>query len=128
MQMKKSERIIAEALEQVQPKLEEKEKIIKLRDNVLKKVKALEMTTFEPKVVGSIAKGTFLAGTDIDIFNISKGSNLKKEGLDVARKILPNGKELYAQHPLFERRNRWRGNRSWYLALQLKTLLNQYLQ
>ena len=92
--------IIAEALEQVQPKLEEKEKIIKLRDNILKKIKALEMTTFEPKVVGSIAKGTFLAGADIDIFLIfQKGSNLKKEGLAVARKILPDGKELYAQHP-----------------------------
>ena len=93
--------IIAEALEQVQPKLEEKEKIIKLRDNILRKIKALEMTTFEPKVVGSIAKGTFLAGTDIDIFLIfQKESNLKKEGLAVARKILPNGKELYAQHPI----------------------------
>ena len=78
--------IIAEALKQVQPKLEEKEKIIKLRDNILKKIKALEMTTFEPKVVGSIAKGTFLDGTDIDIILIfQQGSNFKKEGLTVAR-------------------------------------------
>ena len=92
--------IIAEALEQVQPKLEEIEKIINIRDNILEKIKALEMSTFESKVVGSIAKGTFLAGTDIDIFLIfQKGSDLKKEGLAVARKILPNGKELYAQHP-----------------------------
>ena len=62
--------IIAEALKQVQPKLEEKEKIINLRDDILKKINALEMSTFEPKVVGSIAKGTFLAGTDVDIFLI----------------------------------------------------------
>ena len=92
--------IIREALKEVQPKVEEKEKIINLRDNILNKIKALEMSTFEPKVVGSIAKGTFLTGADIDIFlKFQKGSDLKKEGLAVARKILPNGKELYAQHP-----------------------------
>ena len=73
--------IIAEALMQVQPKLEEKEKIIKLRNDILRKIKALEISTFEPKIVGSIAKGTFLAGTDIDVFLIfPKGSDLKKEG------------------------------------------------
>ena len=41
--------IIAKALKQVQPKLEEKEKIIKLRNDILKKIEALEISTFEPK-------------------------------------------------------------------------------
>ena len=51
-------------------------------------------------MVGSIAKGTYLEGTDIDIFLVfQKGTNLKEEGLAIARKILPEGKELYAQHP-----------------------------
>ena len=92
--------IIEEALKQVEPRLEEKEKLLNLKDKILKEIKDLKLSNFEPKVVGSIAKGTFLEGTDIDIFLVfKKGTDLKKEGLDVARKILPNGKELYAQHP-----------------------------
>ena len=92
--------LIEEALKQVEPKLEEKEKLLNLKDKILNEINDLELTNVEPKVVGSIAKGTFLEGTDIDVFLVFlKGTDLKKEGLDVARKILPNGKELYAQHP-----------------------------
>tara|TARA_B100001029_G_scaffold82261_1_gene67574 strand:- start:1167 stop:2351 length:1185 start_codon:yes stop_codon:yes gene_type:complete len=92
--------LIEEALKQVEPKLEEREKLLKLKDKILNEINNLGITNIEPKVVGSIAKGTFLEGTDIDIFLVfQKGTNLKKEGLKVARKILPNGKELYAQHP-----------------------------
>ena len=92
--------IIEEAIKQVEPKLEEKEKLLNLKDKILNEINDLGLTNVEPKVVGSIAKGTFLEGTDIDIFLVfQKGTDLKKEGLNVARKILPNGKELYAQHP-----------------------------
>ena len=92
--------LIEEALKQVEPKLEEKEKLLNLKDKILNEINNLGITNIEPKVVGSIAKGTFLEGTDIDIFLVfQKGTNLKKEGLNIARKILPNGKELYAQHP-----------------------------
>tara|TARA_Y100001970_G_scaffold274090_1_gene373295 strand:+ start:644 stop:1828 length:1185 start_codon:yes stop_codon:yes gene_type:complete len=92
--------IIKEALKQVEPKLEEKEKLLNLKDKIINKINNLGITNIEPKVVGSIAKGTFLEGADIDIFLIfQKGSDLKTEGLAVARKIIPNGKELYAQHP-----------------------------
>ena len=92
--------LIREALKQVEPKLEEKEKLLNLKDKILNEINNLGLSNIEPKVVGSIAKGTFLEGTDIDIFLIfQKGTNLKKEGLNIARKILPNGKELYAQHP-----------------------------
>ena len=92
--------LIEEALKQVEPKLEEKEKLLNLKDKILNEINDLGLTNVEPKVVGSIAKGTFLEGTDIDIFLVfQKGTDLKKEGLNVARKILPNGKELYAQHP-----------------------------
>ena len=92
--------LIEEALKQVEPKLEEKEKLLNLKDKILNEINNLGLSNIEPKVVGSIAKGTFLEGTDIDIFLIfQKGTNLKKEGLIIAKKILPNGKELYAQHP-----------------------------
>ena len=92
--------IIKEALKQVEPKLEERKKVINLKDKILNEINGLEISNIEPKVVGSIAKGTFLEGTDIDIFLVfQKGTDLKKEGLRIARKILPDGKELYAQHP-----------------------------
>ena len=92
--------LIEKALSQIEPSPNEKEKLFGLRDKILKKINLLELTEVEPKVVGSIAKGTFLSGTDIDIFLVfKKGTDLKKKGLEIARRILPNGKELYAQHP-----------------------------
>jgi len=92
--------LIKEALKQVEPKLEEKEKLLSLKDRILNEIEQLGIKGVEPKVVGSIAKGTYLEGTDIDIFLVfQKGTNLKEEGLDIAKKILPKGKELYAQHP-----------------------------
>ena len=92
--------LIEKALSQVEPSPDEKEKLLGLKDKILEKINILELTDVEPKVVGSIAKGTFLSGTDIDIFLIfKKETNLKEEGLEIARKILPDGKELYAQHP-----------------------------
>ena len=92
--------LVKKALKQVEPKLEEKEKLLNLKDSILNEIKELGIKDVEPKVVGSIAKGTYLEGTDIDIFLVfQKGTNLKEEGLAMARKILPEGKELYAQHP-----------------------------
>ena len=92
--------VIEKALKQVQPSHEEKERITNLKEKILKEIRQIKDKSFEPKVVGSIAKGTFLAGTDIDIFLIfEKGTDLKNKGLALARKILPHGKELYAQHP-----------------------------
>ena len=72
--------IIEEALKQVEPKLEEKEKLLNLKNKILNEINNLGLSNIEPKVVGSIAKGTFLEGTDIDIFLVfQKGTNLKKE-------------------------------------------------
>ena len=92
--------LIKEALKQVEPKLDEKERLLNLKDNIINKINKLGIKSVEPKVVGSIAKGTYLEGTDIDIFLVfQKGTDLKKQGLTIARKLLPDGKELYAQHP-----------------------------
>ena len=60
--------LIKEALKQVEPKLDEKEKLLNLKDSILNEIKELGIKDVEPKVVGSIAKGTYLEGTDIDIF------------------------------------------------------------
>ena len=92
--------IITKALKQVEPKLEEKERLLNLKDKIMSQINSLNDTSFETKIVGSVAKGTYLEGTDIDIFLAFKeATDLKKEGLSIARKILPDGKELYAQHP-----------------------------
>lgn len=92
--------LVKEALKRVEPKLDEKERLLNLKDNIINKINKLGIKSVEPKVVGSIAKGTYLEGTDIDIFLVfQKGTDLKKQGLTIARKILPDGKELYAQHP-----------------------------
>ena len=92
--------LVKEALKRVEPKLDEKERLLNLKDNIINKINKLGIKSVEPKVVGSIAKGTYLEGTDIDIFLVfQKGTDLKEQGLTIARKILPDGKELYAQHP-----------------------------
>ncbi len=54
-------------------------------------------------LVGSVAKGTFLKDPDIDIFirfspRYSK-KDMEKMGLEIAREIIPNGYESYAEHP-----------------------------
>ena len=92
--------IIKKALKQVEPKLDEKDRLFDLKDKIIFQINSLNDTSFETKIVGSVAKGTYLEGTDIDIFlTFKEGTDLKKEGLSIARKILPDGKELYAQHP-----------------------------
>ena len=48
--------LIEEALKQVEPKLEEREKLLKLKDKILNEINNLGITNIEPKVVGSIAK------------------------------------------------------------------------
>ena len=57
--------LIEEALKQVEPKLGEREKLLNLKDKILNEINNLGLSNIEPKVVGSIAKGTFLEGTDI---------------------------------------------------------------
>ena len=44
--------LIKEALKQVEPKLDEKEKLLNLKDSILNEIKELGINTVEPKVVG----------------------------------------------------------------------------
>ena len=89
--------ILNEVLEKIRPDKKEIEKIA----NISKKLKDKAVReNVEPLIVGSVAKETTLKGADIDLFiKFNKNIDLKQKGLEIARKILPDGKELYAQHP-----------------------------
>tara|TARA_B100001123_G_C15186251_1_gene977433 strand:+ start:87 stop:1268 length:1182 start_codon:yes stop_codon:yes gene_type:complete len=91
--------ILQEVLEKVKPDEEEETRITGLAKRLLDEANR-NSSDFEALIVGSVAKETFLRGADIDIFlKFKEGTNLKMEGLAAARKILPEGRELYAQHP-----------------------------
>lgn len=56
----------------------------------------------EPKLVGSVAKGTHMKGPDIDLFMMFQESTpldeLKEKGLEIGRRVV-KGEEHFAQHP-----------------------------
>ena len=92
--------ILVEVLEKIRPDENESKKIDDLSQNLIDKVNAIDGVNIEPLIVGSVAKGTNLKGADVDLFiKFDTETNLKENGLNIARKILPEGKELYAQHP-----------------------------
>jgi tRNA nucleotidyltransferase (CCA-adding enzyme) len=93
-------KILQEVLKRVQPNEKEATQMTELAQRLLGEASSNKETSFSPLIVGSVAKGTFLKGADIDLFlRFEPGTDLKKKGLDAARKILPDGRELYAQHP-----------------------------
>ncbi len=58
---------------------------------------------FEPELVGSVAKGTFLREPDIDMFikfpRETSRSEMEKIALQIGRKVLDDPVERYAEHP-----------------------------
>ena len=91
--------ILQEVLEKVKPDKKEEARITGLAKELLDKANK-NGSDFKALIVGSVAKETFLKGADIDLFlKFKEGTNLKMEGLAAARKVLPEGRELYAQHP-----------------------------
>ena len=86
-----------EVLERIRPDENETTKINKIYNNLKNEINKQNLDSL---IVGSIAKGTNLKGADIDLFiRFDEDTDLKSEGLKVAREILTDGKELYAQHP-----------------------------
>ena len=86
-----------EVLERIRPDENETTKINKIYNNLKNKITKRNLDSL---IVGSIAKGTNLKGADIDLFiRFDEDTDLKSQGLKVAREILTDGKELYAQHP-----------------------------
>ena len=57
----------------------------------------------EPLLVGSVAKDTYLKEPDLDVFMLfdpaTPRDDLKRMGLDIGRRVLPDGEERYAEHP-----------------------------
>ena len=91
--------ILQEVLEKGKPDKKEEARITGLAKELLDKANK-NGSDFKALIVGSVAKETFLKGADIDLFlKFKEGTNLKMEGLAAARKVLPEGRELYAQHP-----------------------------
>jgi len=103
---------MAHVLEEVRnrrfPTPEETQDILDLAKALLQDVQGAISSTEEakgvtPMLVGSVAKGTFLKEPDIDMFlRFPKGTEfntIEELGLEIARKVLPEGVEKYAQHP-----------------------------
>ena len=92
--------IIKKVLNKIVPRAEQKQKIEETANVVLKKARKECPEEVEAVLVGSVAKGTFLADVDIDVFlRFPIDTNLKEMGLEIARRIVPEGEEVYASHP-----------------------------
>ena len=92
--------LLKSVINQIKPSEDEIKEIENLAIELRDKANNLNSSKFDSMIVGSVAKGTFLKGADIDLFlKFNNDTDLKKEGLHIAKKILPNGRELYAQHP-----------------------------
>ena len=92
--------LIEKVKSEIIPQKKEEKEIKEIADKILKKAEKEVPEGVEVMLVGSVAKGTFLVDVDIDIFlKFPIDMDLKKEGLDVARRIISNGEEMYASHP-----------------------------
>lgn len=95
-----------EILKRIKPTPEEENEILSIADELVERSKSIisEMgIDAEPIIVGSVAKGTFLKDPDIDIFirfpPDTPRENLERYGLEIGRKLIPDGRENYAEHP-----------------------------
>ena len=92
--------IIKEVLNEIVPQAEQERKIIGTAEKIEKKAREVVPDGVGVKLVGSVPKNTFLEDVDIDICILFPiGTNLKEQGLEIARKIIPEGEEVYASHP-----------------------------
>ncbi len=98
-----SSKIFEKVLERIKPQKPEIEKAREIADRFLKKIKTLG---YEGILVGSVARGTFVAGDkDLDIFVYfdprTPRDELEKKGLEIGKKVLEGYKVKtnYAEHP-----------------------------
>jgi len=92
-------------LERIIPSKEEKERINSVADEIKERVcqeLARRNLDAEVRLMGSVAKGTYLCDPDLDIFLLFPPdfppSRLEEEGLDIGNTIL-KGEKMYADHP-----------------------------
>ncbi|RLF50042.1 MAG: CCA tRNA nucleotidyltransferase [Thermoplasmata archaeon] len=101
----KVEEILDIVIERVKPTHAEDKKIRKVVDDVIRKIRIQAEkigVDVKPMLVGSVAKGTHLKNTDIDIFLLFperyERGEIEKYGLMLAKKVM-KGEERYAEHP-----------------------------
>ncbi len=94
-----------EVLSRIKPTAEEDRQLMKAVDGLVKKVRTVAAEVgahIEPRLVGSVAKGTHMKGPDIDLFLMFQEStsldDLRTLGLEIGRRTV-GGVEHYAQHP-----------------------------
>ncbi|MDH3365963.1 MAG: CCA tRNA nucleotidyltransferase [Thermoplasmata archaeon] len=94
-----------EVLSRIRPTAEEDRRMMKAVDGLVRKVCAAAAEVgahIEPRLVGSVAKGTHMKNPDIDLFMMFPEStaldDLKSQGLEIGRRTV-GGAEHYAQHP-----------------------------
>ncbi|MBS3782363.1 MAG: CCA tRNA nucleotidyltransferase [Candidatus Thermoplasmatota archaeon] len=97
------EKIESQVLERVKPDKEERETVRKISKELLEILDNELDGKKEPKVVGSVSKGTYLKDPDIDIFVkfplSASREKMEEKILNVGKKILEDTKEKYAEHP-----------------------------
>ncbi len=92
--------VIEAVLKEIVPQAERKQQIIKTAEKIKERARKVVPDGVEVELVGSVSKNTFLEDVDIDIcIKFPIGTNLKELGLEIARKIIPEGSEVYASHP-----------------------------
>jgi len=85
--------LLEEALATLVPSDAEQAAVTALCDSLLARARKAAPDGVEPLLVGSVAKGTWLPGADIDLFlRFPEGTDLKAEGLALARAVAPDGR------------------------------------
>ena len=91
-----------EVLERLLPDEDERERVARAAEVLLEETRQMADGRYEPMLVGSVAKGTYLRDPDIDIFLMfpeeTPREELERVGLEVGRAIL-GGETRYAEHP-----------------------------
>ncbi len=90
-------------LSRIKPSASDTEKILKAADALQRTLLSKADERFEPLLVGSVPKGTFLKNPDIDVFlmyptDVPK-ETMAEETLELGRELLEESVEKYAEHP-----------------------------
>lgn len=96
-----------EVLKKITPSKEEERRVQKIVGELKKEIsEEIKKRRIEGEVllVGSLAKGTYLKDSlDVDLFILFPSSfpkeEMKKQALDIGKKVLPTWKIQYAEHP-----------------------------
>lgn len=101
--MTEIDKLEEEVLDKLKPCEEEVEEVKRVSQQLEEEINELTGDEIKTKLVGSVAKDTFLRDPDIDMFVLFPQSMSKEEmterGLSLGRELLDNIEEKYAEHP-----------------------------